>query len=303
MPFQAKRQLLEDKLARFARSIWLAPADLKVATLENRLQAVYLPMWLVDAQVQAKWQAEIGFDYEVFSHQEAYSDDQWQTQRVTKKQIRWEPCLGKLNRAYDNQPAPALEEHKIIEEFIGRFNFDLDIAKPYQSVALDGAIVRLPNRPLEDAWTDAALELRITASHDCRLACRAEHIRAFRWSARFTNQHWSQLLIPLYTTYYLDDDNQPQIVLLHGQTGRLYGTRRFSLKQATILSKYLLAFAILLLSAFLLLMVWGFRVDAQAFGGATLMGVLIAIVLGTAVYLPFYTRYTNKVATKPKRLF
>ena len=40
------------------------------------------------------------------------------------------------------------------------------------------------------------------------------------------------MLLPAYTTYYLDDTKNPQPVLLHGQTGQISGVRRASIKRA-----------------------------------------------------------------------
>jgi len=39
-------------------------------------------------------------------------------------------------------------------------------------------------------------------------------------------------LIPVFTAWYLDDEQQPQPVLIHGQTGQLSGPRRASMRRA-----------------------------------------------------------------------
>ena len=56
VPFRAADNQLRGNIRSFAKSIWLAPADLNEGTLLSRMQPVYLPMWLVDAEVQGEWQ-------------------------------------------------------------------------------------------------------------------------------------------------------------------------------------------------------------------------------------------------------
>ena len=228
VPSVVSQLTLESQLKQFAGSIWLAPTDLRVENLIGRLQPIYIPMWLVDADVQAQWQAEVGFDYQVVSHREKNVNGRWQSQQVQKTKVRWEPRVGTVARRYDNTAAPALEDHKEMMSRLGQY--DRNKAQPYQAV--NDALVRLPNRPPDDAWSEATAALQTIASDDCCRAANGDHVRDFKWSANFANQNWTQLLLPLYTTYYLDDDHQPQILLVNGQTGGLNGRKRASIKRA-----------------------------------------------------------------------
>jgi hypothetical protein len=106
---------LGQAIQTFARGIPYPPQDLTPSTLQRRLQRVYLPMWLVDASVQANWKAEAGFDYQVVSHQDQYSGSGWTSQQVKEGRIRWEPRLGRLERSYANLAAPALEDHPALQ--------------------------------------------------------------------------------------------------------------------------------------------------------------------------------------------
>jgi hypothetical protein len=296
VPFRAAENALRRSVSQFAKGVWLAPADLNEAALLGRMQPVYLPMWLVDAQVQGEWQAEMGFDYEIVSHREQFQNSSWQTERVKEQRVRWEQRLGRLNRAYDNQAAPALEEQEQVEARIGRFN--RKEPKPFSPGDLAGSIVRLPNRPPEDAWNEALVSLKTAVAQDCRLASEADHLRSFKWSPRFANQQWSQLLLPLYTSYYLDDDNQAQMVLLHGQTGQLHAPKRASMKRARRVAGVIAAVAAVFLLLTLLLVVLGFTVAEGALAWAGLVGVLAVGVGGTAVIPLIYAWYVNSVAAK-----
>ena len=240
-------------LQRFARWRLFTPRDLRAANLQNRLQKLYLPRWLVDAEVQADWQAEAGFDYQVVSHQDRFDETQgrWQSEQLTETRVRWEPRLGRLRRRYDNVTAPAIEEDGAMSQAIG--DFDLQTAVPFDATNLTGALVRLPNRSVEDAWPDALPRFQAQAADECRRAGRADHLREFTWNPYFEQQQWTQLLLPVYATFYQDDEGIEHPVLVHGQTGQVAGRRQASMRRARQLSIVLGLAAIALFAASMLL--------------------------------------------------
>lgn len=275
-------------LEKFARGIPFAPNDLSPQILTDRLQRVFIPMWLVDADVNASWQSEVGFNYDVVSHQDRFSDSRggWTSERVTETRIRWEPRMGKLTRQYENIPAPALEEHARITSQLGEH--DLASVEEYQPEGIEAAFVRLPNRTPEDAWPDAMPALRERAAQECLRASGADHQREFRWSPNVTKKHWTQVLLPAFTTYYFDDDLSPQPVIIHGQTGNISGARRASMKRASVASIIMASLAILLgLPSLIvsLLPIVGVGVRSAAgctLGLAFLLGILAVIPIAVA---------------------
>ena len=286
LPFELSDEQVEQAVERFAKRVPLAPPDLKPAKLRQRLQAVYLPRWLVDADVQATWQAEAGFDYEVVSHEEHFDDNRkrWRTREITETRIRWEPRAGRLERRYHNIVAPALEEDADIRRQLGAF--DLRKARSYRPQVLKQALVRLPNRSTEDAWPDALPDFYRTASAECRQASRADHLRDFQWSPRFGARNWTQLLLPVYSTFYLDDDAIPRPVLIHGQSGGVSGVRRASQKRARRLAIgfMLLAFGFLLLGAGLVaIATWA---DGDAFQPLGVLCLIAGMASGVGAIIP-----------------
>ncbi len=232
IPFSIPQEQLGLSLEKFARGIPFAPGDLQTRALTDRLQRVFLPMWLIDTDARASWKSEVGFNYDVVSHQDRFSDRQggWTSERVTETRVRWEPRMGKLARKYENIPAPALEEHAHIVAQLGEH--DLAAAGDYDAKSIEAVLVRLPDRTTEDAWPDAVPVLRARAAEECRVAAGADHQRDFRWNPDFSKKNWTQVLLPVLTTYYLDDDLSPQPVIIHGQTAKTSGARRASMKRA-----------------------------------------------------------------------
>lgn len=231
LPFTLSEAQLSQAIQNFAEGIPYPPQDLNPAALQKRLRRIYLPMWLVDAGVSATWKAEVGFNYQVVSHQDRYSGSGWTSQQVQEGRIRWEPRLGRLERRYANVAAPALEEHPALRARLGAF--DLSSARQYQPADVQPAFVRLPDRPPQDAWSDAQLALQATAREECRRAARADHLRQFAWQPAYSDQHWTQLLLPVYAAFYLDDEQKAQSLLIHGQSGKTDGQRRASMQRAT----------------------------------------------------------------------
>lgn len=287
-PFSVADVDLGRGLQRFAGGFLFAPHDLNAANLRSRLQRVYLPRWLVDCDVQAEWRAETGFNYQVVSHQDQFNDtaNQWQSQEVRETRIRWEQRAGRLARRYENVAAPAIEEDKAVRERLGEY--DLSRATAVDGRSLDGALLRMANRPAADAWTEAVPVVRERAVAECRTACQADHIRGFDWLPQYSGQVWTQLLLPVYTTFYRDEGNAAHVVFIHGQTGRAYGRRQAAFRPARNLSLALGAAAVLVfLASLALALLEGLLIDAGgALSGLGSLGVLAAMGLGILAVLP-----------------
>lgn len=244
IPFRLSDATISSQIQKFSTGIPFPPTDLNPETMLMRLKTIYLPAWLVDADVQAQWHAEIGFNYQVVSHQESFSENRggWATKELQETRIRWEPRAGTLARTYHNVPAAAIDEEKTFTKEIGPFSTDR--AVPYEISHMPAEMfVRLPNRDQRDAWSNAESQFMKSASDECRQACEADHIRQYRWSPVFNAQNWTLLLRPVYTTYYLDDESKPQHVMINGQSGRISGQRRASMKRAQALALNLIIVA------------------------------------------------------------
>jgi hypothetical protein len=232
LSFEVNRDSIKNEVQEFIKAIRFSPKDLSLQNLSSRLERVFIPKWLVDADVNAIWEAEVGYDYQVISHRERYDQNssEWKTQEITEARIRWESRVGRLVRTYHNILSPGVEEDVEILKKIGKY--ELSKVQEFEESVLSDTHVRLPNRSKEDAWIAALPSLQSAASSECKIAADADHIRQFRWKPAYDNHNWTLLLLPIYTTYYLDDDGAPQVVVLHGQTGRINGARKASMKRA-----------------------------------------------------------------------
>ncbi|MEM9950436.1 MAG: hypothetical protein AAF846_02455 [Chloroflexota bacterium] len=230
LQYRVGREQMNRIVNSFADGIPLPPHDLNAESLSERVQRVFLPMWLVDGAVQAQWRAQAGYDYQVESHKSSYANGQWRTQKVYETRVEWEDRMGQLQRTYDNINAPALDEHGQLMRQLGRY--PVKEAESYSVDPIRRALIRLPNRSTEDAFREAQEGFRHQAADDVKQATESENIRDFKWEATYSNLHWTQLLLPVYMSYYQDDDGERRVVIINGYTGQPSGERRASMKRA-----------------------------------------------------------------------
>jgi hypothetical protein len=134
-----------------------------------------------------------------------------------------------INRHYDNIASPASSDHQKRLNQIG--NYRLDQAAVYQSNQVIGAALRVPDLQPESAWPSAQSNLNRFAANDCQQACAAQHIRNYTIHASYNELHWTQLLMPIFFTYYTDDASLPRPILINGQAGVIGGIRLASQKK------------------------------------------------------------------------
>jgi hypothetical protein len=167
LPFELTDAKLSQVVNAFVEGIPFTPHDLSTGNLLNRLERSYLPVWLVDCRIRATWQAEVGFDYEVVSHQDHFIGGKWISKQVNEVRIRWEARLGRLDRQYKNMQAAALEDHHSIIKVLGQYAWQN--TQSYSSEIITTENIKLPNRSPEDAWSDAEAALRTEAAEECYL--------------------------------------------------------------------------------------------------------------------------------------
>lgn len=282
VPYQISGSELLSRFQAFTRGVWLHTPDFTPKSLTGRTIPVYWPMWLVDSTVQGEWQAEVGYDYQVKSSRESYTGSGWRTHEVIETRVDWQPRLGTLNRRYENIPVPALSNHNRIAKFAG--DYQLARAIPYDPDKIGGAALQVPDQNPENAWPIAKPALDRAAGDECSQAAGGQHIRNFRIQAEYHSTHWTQMLLPLYVSYYHDDDGNPHLVYINGQSGRVSGLRLASQRKGWQIAGIIGAAALFLF----LLGLLGFAVTALFPPAGALGGLLVilAIITGIAAIVP-----------------
>jgi hypothetical protein len=278
VPFSVPEEVVTGLLDDWTRGVWFRPADMKASKLAGRLRRYWIPLWLVDSDVKGAWRAQVGFDYEVVSHQDRYADGAgWRSQEVTETRVRWEPRAGHLDRRYENIVAPALDDNRSVMDRMGKY--DLGTRTEYAPETIDDSAVRVPTLSPEAAWPLAEPAFVRVAEDECRLAAGADHIREFTLRALFTNRNWTQLLLPAYTTWY-EEGGQPWPVIINGQSGRIHGVRRASTRRANSVSLVTGGIALVLFLLGAIAAAIGIAVPPLVVVGSVLLiaGLVVALV-------------------------
>ena len=279
--FNITPQQVKTGLQNWLKGVWLRPHELQANLLTQRLTRTFIPMWLVDGVVSGTWQAEMGYDYQVASSQEVYRNGSWTTRKLTETRIRWEPRVGTVQRNYQNLGVPALEEHLALNRGLGQFA--LEHAAPYSSEWVNNASIRVPSLLPEAAWPNAQSGFDRLSANDCQRAADAQHVDEYQIQAAYDQQNWTQMLLPVYTTAYRDEEGKVHPILIHGQSGKIFGLKRASQKIARNWSLGLAALAfvcfvlgLLFAAATVLLPLLG-AVSLLFFGGALVVGLIAPI--------------------------
>lgn len=297
LPFEIKKNTLQSIYENFVSSVWIKPEDFNADRLLKRTVPVFWPLWMVDSDVSGHWQMEAGFDYQVESSKESYANGQWRSQKQIEDRIRWEPRLGKLTTHVENVVTPALEEHYSRAKMTGVYTFEK--AKAFDPSYLGNAILEVPDLPPEDAWRLAKPQVDKTAGQICAKAAGAQHQRNFAINAEYHNLNWTEFLLPMYTTFYTDDDGQPQILIVNGETGFISGPRLASPKQGLKIAGIIASVAgvLLLLTLLSLLLTLVFPAAGIV---AALLGIL-GFGVGIAAIVPaVWPGQWNRQQTGPR---
>ena len=233
IPFAVDNRQASNALAGWVKGVWFRPSELRAEVLLSRVRPYYFPLWLVDSDVEATWQAEMGYDYQAASYKEQYQNGQWISQEVTETRIRWEPRVGRLKRHYDNVAVPAMEEHDLWMSRLGGYDYRARMV--YAAQAIGRSVVRVPDHDPEVAWPDAEHVLNRTASIECKSASEADHVRNWAMHAQYHRLNWTQMLAPAYVTYYGEGEGSYP-VWINGQSGHVYGVKVMSQRKATVTS-------------------------------------------------------------------
>ena len=280
--FQKGKNDLLPIFNNYVKGVWLHNDDFNPQDLAQRAIPVYWPMWLVDSDLSGDWLGEIGYDYQVKSSQESYRDSQWRTREIIENRIRWEPRTGQFARHYDNVAAPATSHQ---QELLQRIqNYAPGTSKPYRADWLGKADLWAPDIHPENAWPLAQAAFNQKASEDCQKAAGGQHARSFTMHASYDKVNWTQLLLPMYVSFYTDDAGLARLVYINGQSGAAGGVRLASQRKGWQLAGTLAAIAALLL----VLGVLGLLATAllPPVGALGILFIFLAFVLGIGAIVP-----------------
>jgi hypothetical protein len=163
-------------------------------------------------------------------------------------------------------------------------NYRIETAAAYKPDWLGQADLWVPDLHPENAWPLAQSGFTQKASDDCLKAAAGQHARGFTIHPSFDKVNWTQLLLPMYVSFYTDDTGQPRLVYINAQSGAAGGVRLASQRKGWQLAGTLAGLAALLL----VLGVLGLLVTAliPPAGVLGILFIFLAFMLGIGAIVP-----------------
>jgi hypothetical protein len=297
LPFRIAKQALLPIYQQFISPVWIRPEGLNPEALLRNTHPVFWPLWLVDSDVSGHWQMEAGFDYQVESAKEVYTGGSWQSRKQIETRVRWETRVGSINTRVDNVVTPALEEHENRRKMAG--NYHLEQGSAFDPALLGSAFLELPNITPQAAWPLARPGFDQTLAGICQKAASAQHFREFSLKAHFDNQNWTEYFLPMYATHYTDDEGQPQVIVVNGETGAIQGPRLASRQRGNQIAGIVGAVAgvLFLLALIGLLLTLVFPPAALIAGLVGILGLIAGIL---AIIIAIWPGQWNRSQVGPR---
>ena len=276
VPFSVDEDTRNRGVSWLALSVPYPPDDLTEANLLQRLRPVYLPIWLIDADVSGEWTGKFAYQYNVKSVKSAFRQGVgWASREEIEQKYDWKPRAGRLKRRYDNMPIPALQDHQTLMPDASDY-YDGN-SNAYSVELLGETLVRVPDvMPADSGW-EAKQVVEARALEDCRKAVEANEGKDFQWNPQKTDLNWTVLLVPMYLTYYTADDGKRYNIHVSGHHRHADGVLIASESKAReeMMRRVTIAAGVIIAAVIALIVLLNFPLFVV---------VVIAIIAGVAAY-------------------
>lgn len=198
---------------------WYHPNALAGNAIVRRFYGLYLPFWTFNAQVNAQWRAEVGYQKTV-RHYNAHLK-RWETR--TRTVWKWENGRVHLNieNLLVSGSAPNHLSHNILHQL---YPFQMGDLVAYAPDFLAGWQAQAYETTLTDAWEIGKRTIREDAKKACYKKIPSNQVRNFSMSADFSDESWRYILLPVYLAAYRYEGKVFQ-VMINGQTGVVAGAK------------------------------------------------------------------------------
>lgn len=201
---------------KWMKGRWLAPGQLKNLYQNGKFQGMYVPYWTFDADATARYRAMGGR-----KRTQRYRDSEGNMK--TKTVTDWYPTSGTVRHFFDDVlVCAAAREDKSLLSGIDEYNtknmpsYSPDYMSGYSA---ESYTVDLKTGH-DKAVRTMTSELRNLASND--VLRRFDSVKNVRIDARFENESFKHILVPVYSTNY-NYTGKNFTVLINGENGKIKG--------------------------------------------------------------------------------
>jgi len=198
---------------------WYHPESLASNVLVRRFFGLYLPFWTFNAQVDAQWRAQVGYQ-KTERHYNAHQK-RWETR--TRTVWRWQDGRVRLNieDLLVTGSGPKRLSHRILHQL---YPFNMGDLVTYAPDFLAGWQAQAYETTLTQAWEIGKQTIRENTKAACYQQIPSSQVRNFSMSADFADESWRYILLPVYLAAYRYEGKVFQ-VMINGQTGAVAGSK------------------------------------------------------------------------------
>ena len=189
------------------------PSDMASSAMLQKFTGIYLPFWIFDTKINANWRVSVE------------SSDKFKIAGENNSQVEYKEgwVTGQTQLEINDIPHPGTNKasHILLKKLRP---FQFEELKNYSPDYLAGWQAQNYNIPLEESWTTAKEEIREIAKSTIRQQIRGTKIRNFSMTAKFPNETWRYVLLPIYLSAYKYKNRTFQVIV-NGQTGAVAGQK------------------------------------------------------------------------------
>ena len=213
IPFKISLEKKQTLVNEWLRQGWFHPVDMVSNAMTQKFTGIYLPFWIFDVKINANWRAHLE------------SSDETEVTGKNNSQIEYKDgwVTGQTQLEINDIPHPGTNKasHVLLENLQP---FQFEELKNYSPDYLAGWQAQNYNIPLEASWATAKEKIREIAKSTIRHQINGTKIRNFSMTAKFPDETWRYVLLPVYLSAYKYKNRTFQI-MVNGQTGTVAGQK------------------------------------------------------------------------------
>jgi hypothetical protein len=218
LPFKVDSGTVRDQMRRWFGAKWLAPTNLKLRALVDRINGVYIPYWTFDAQVVCPWEAEAGHYYYTT---ETYRDNQGRTQTRQVRHTRWESASGQITHFFDDEPVPGT--HGVRQDLLRQVEpFATSELVAYDTAYLSGFVVEHYQVVLIEAAERSQQSMHEKLLALCGAEVPGDTYRNLQIHPTYSDRTFKHVLVPIWLLSYTYGAKIYQVIV-NGYSGQIAG--------------------------------------------------------------------------------
>ena len=218
LPFKVETGAVRETVRQWVKGRWLAPSNLGVKALVDRLHGLYVPYWTFDAKAVCPWEADAGRYYYTTEH---YRDNQGRSQTRQVRHVRWEAASGVVEHFFDDQCVPGTQglRHDLLEKIEPFPTTDL---LNYDTAYLSGFVVEHYQVVLLHAAEQSRSSMMITLRQMASDQVPGDTQRNLEIHPTYSNETFKHILVPVWVLAFSYRSKIYQ-VLVNGYSGKIAG--------------------------------------------------------------------------------